>query len=98
MGSTWPSTFSCLAINFGGHGEMHLVQKSAASLSTRLAALMTLAWAFSVRVHAAGAGTLPWERPMQTIATSLTGPVAYAIGLIGIAIAEIGRASCRERV
>jgi type IV secretion system protein TrbC len=84
---------------------MHLVQKPAPSLSIRLAALMTLAWAFSVRVHAAGAGTLPWERPMQTIATSLTGPVAYAIGLIGIAIAggtmlwggeltEFGRRAC----
>ena len=42
---------------------------------------------------------------MQTIATSLTGPVAYAIGLIGIAIAggtmlwggeltEFGRRAC----
>jgi type IV secretory pathway VirB2 component (pilin) len=84
---------------------MHLVQQSATSLSSRLAALMTLAWAFSIRVYASGAGTLPWERPMQTIATSLTGPVAYAIGLIGIAIAggsmlwggeltEFGRRAC----
>ena len=84
---------------------MHIVQKSAASLSTRLAALLTLAWAFGLRVHAAGVGGLPWERPMQTIATSLTGPVAYAIGLIGIAIAggtmlwggeltEFGRRAC----
>lgn len=52
-----------------------------------LATLTALLWAFSVRLHAAVAGNLPWERPMQTIATSLTGPVAYAIGLIGIAIA-----------
>ena len=84
---------------------MHLIQKSAANLSTRLVGLVTLAWAFSVRVHAAGTGALPWERPMQTIATSLTGPVAYAIGLIGIAIAggtmlwggeltEFGRRAC----
>ncbi len=47
----------------------------------------------------------PWERPMTAIATSLTGPVAYAIGLIGIAIAggamlwggeltEFGRRAC----
>jgi type IV secretion system protein VirB2 len=42
---------------------------------------------FSLRLHAATSGTLPWETPMRTIATSLTGPVAYAIGLIGIAIA-----------
>ncbi len=48
---------------------------------------------------------LPWEAPMTAIATSLTGPVAYAIGLIGIAIAggtmlwggdlgEVGRKAC----
>ncbi len=40
-----------------------------------------------LQFHASSSGTLPWERPMTTIATSLTGPVAYAIGLIGIAIA-----------
>src|SRR3979411_2909762 len=72
---------------------------------SRLATLSALLLAFSVRPHPAAAGTLPWERPMQTIATSLTGPVAYAIGLIGIAIAggtmlwggeltEFGRRAC----
>jgi type IV secretion system protein VirB2 len=50
-------------------------------------------------------GGLPWEAPMTAIAASLTGPVAYAIGLIGIAIAggtmlwggdlgEVGRKAC----
>jgi type IV secretion system protein VirB2 len=67
--------------------------------------LTALALAASVRVHAAAAGRLPWEAPMTAIATSLTGPVAYAIGLIGIAIAggtmlwggeltEFGRKAC----
>ena len=85
---------------------MHFVRnRSAAALRARVVALMTIAWAFSLRVHGAAAGQLPWERPMQTIATSLTGPVAYAIGLIGIAIAggtmlwggeltEFGRRAC----
>jgi type IV secretory pathway VirB2 component (pilin) len=85
---------------------MHLVQnRSAAALRARVAVLITIAWAFSLRLHGAAAGQLPWERPMQTIATSLTGPVAYAIGLIGIAIAggtmlwggeltEFGRRAC----
>jgi type IV secretory pathway VirB2 component (pilin) len=74
-------------------------------LGSRIAVLVTAMWAFSVRLHAAAAGGLPWEKPMQTIATSLTGPVAYAIGLIGIAIAggtmlwggelnEFGRRAC----
>src|ERR1700716_432760 len=73
--------------------------------ASRLTTLATLLWAFSIRLHAAAAGNHSWERPMQTIATSLTGPVAYAIGLIGIAIAggtmlwggeltEFGRRAC----
>jgi type IV secretion system protein VirB2 len=68
-------------------------------------ALGTLAVACCTQLHASSSGTLPWERPMTTIATSLTGPVAYAIGLIGIAIAggtmlwggeltEFGRRAC----
>jgi type IV secretion system protein TrbC len=72
---------------------------------SRLGALIALAAAFSLRIEAAAAGNLPWERPMTAIATSLTGPVAYAIGLIGIAIAggamlwggeltEFGRRAC----
>ena len=75
------------------------------SIGMRTAMLLAMACAFAVRAHAAAAGTLPWERPMTAIATSLTGPVAYAIGLIGIAIAggamlwggeltEFGRRAC----
>ena len=72
---------------------------------SRIASLTALAFAASIRAHAAAAGRLPWEAPMTAIATSLTGPVAYAIGLIGIAIAggtmlwggeltEFGRKAC----
>src|SRR5258708_10815648 len=57
---------------------------SARILRMRAMALLALAYAFASRANAAAAGTLPWERPMTAIATSLTGPVAYAIGLIGI--------------
>src|SRR3954464_322930 len=82
-----------------------IANRNTSGHASRLTGLVAFLWAFSVRVHAAGAGTLPWERPMQTIATSLTGPVAYAIGLIGIAIAggtmlwggeltEFGRRAC----
>jgi type IV secretion system protein TrbC len=64
-----------------------------------------LGYALATQTSAAPTGTLPWERPMTAIATSLTGPVAYAIGLIGIAIAggamlwggeltEFGRRAC----
>jgi type IV secretory pathway VirB2 component (pilin) len=34
-----------------------------------------------------GGGSLPWETPLQTIADSISGPVAYAISLIGIVVA-----------
>lgn len=78
---------------------------TSSQLASRMMTLTALALAASVRVHAAAAGRLPWEAPMTAIATSLTGPVAYAIGLIGIAIAggtmlwggeltEFGRKAC----
>lgn len=78
---------------------------SARGFKARMGAIFALACAFAIRASAAAAGTLPWERPMTAIATSLTGPVAYAIGLIGIAIAggamlwggeltEFGRRAC----
>jgi type IV secretion system protein TrbC len=42
----------------------------------------------SAQMHAGGVGgNVPWEAPLTKIATSLTGPVAYAIGLIGLALA-----------
>ena len=82
---------------------MNIVRRSI--LGPRLGALFALAMAFSFQLRAAAAGGLPWEKPMTAIATSLTGPVAYAIGLIGIAIAggtmlwggdlgEVGRKAC----
>jgi type IV secretory pathway VirB2 component (pilin) len=42
---------------------------------------------FFSRLAVAEAGTvgaLPWELPLQTIARSLTGPVAFSVALIGI--------------
>lgn len=35
----------------------------------------------------AGDSGMPWESPLQTIMTSITGPVAGFIGLIGITVA-----------
>ena len=64
---------------------MNIIRKS--TFGSRMLGLIALAAAFSLRMQAAAAGNLPWEKPMAAIATSLTGPVAYAIGLIGIAIA-----------
>src|ERR1035441_5666618 len=64
-----------------------IVFRATRELTNQTLALMALAVGCCVQLHAAASGTLPWERPMTTIATSLTGPVAYAIGLIGIAIA-----------
>ena len=82
---------------------MNMVRRT--TFGPRLGALIAMSAAFSLRMQAAAAGGLPWEKPMTAIATSLTGPVAYAIGLIGIAIAggamlwggeltEFGRRAC----
>ena len=73
---------------------------------SRVGALLMALQVLAVRSFAAPiGGGLPWEKPMTLIATSLTGPVAYAIGLIGICIAggtllfghelgEVGRRAC----
>lgn len=43
------------------------------------------------QAHAAGGGAaMPWETPLQTVADSITGPVAKAIGVIAIAITGLG--------
>ena len=51
--------------------------------------LTTLALASlpQMALAAAGGGGLPWEGPLTTIQTSLTGPVAVSIALIAIAVA-----------
>jgi type IV secretory pathway VirB2 component (pilin) len=84
---------------------MNISSISKSGLGSRLGTLFTLLLGMSLRAHASAGGNLPWEAPMTAIATSLTGPVAYAIGLIGIAIAggamlwggeltEFGRRAC----
>jgi type IV secretory pathway VirB2 component (pilin) len=43
------------------------------------------------QAHAAGAGTaMPWEAPLQTVADSITGPVAKAVGIIAIGVTSLG--------
>lgn len=36
---------------------------------------------------ASGGGGLPWESPLQTITKSITGPVAFAVSVIGVVAA-----------
>jgi type IV secretion system protein VirB2 len=50
-------------------------------------ALLVLAFPATDAAASTGGSSLPWESPLQTIATSMTGPVAYAISLIGIVVA-----------
>ena len=84
---------------------MNMIRATNSAVLARISLLAAIVVAFSLRLQAAAGGNLPWEQPMTTIATSLTGPVAYAIGLIGIAIAggamlwggeltEFGRRAC----
>jgi type IV secretory pathway VirB2 component (pilin) len=51
-----------------------------------LTLLGTLSFSSMALAQAAGGGTLPWEGPLQTLATSLTGPVARSIGVVAIAV------------
>lgn len=54
----------------------------------RLGRAMMLLGAFVVASSGAWAqqqaGNLPWEAPLQTLITSLTGPVAFGIAVVGI--------------
>lgn len=61
-------------------------------------ALALAPWAILALVVAAGpafatttSGTaMPWETPLQTIETSLSGPVAKAVGIIAIVVTGLG--------
>lgn len=41
----------------------------------------------SPELMAAGAGGMPWEAPLVTIVTSVTGPVAFSISILGLVAA-----------
>jgi type IV secretion system protein TrbC len=41
----------------------------------------------AVQAAASGGGGLPWETPLETLRDSITGPVAYAISLMGVVVA-----------
>ena len=40
--------------------------------------------AFAAAMRAGTTGAMPWESPLSKIATSLTGPVAFSVSIIGI--------------
>ena len=51
------------------------------------AVVLILVFLVSEAAASTGGSSLPWEGPLQTIANSITGPVAYAISLVGIVVA-----------
>lgn len=52
-----------------------------------LAAITTLLVIEPALASSGGGGSLPWEGPLETIKTSITGPVAGAVALIAVAVA-----------
>jgi len=52
-----------------------------------LSLLLLMVGPASLFAGVGGAGVMPWEGPLGIIATSLTGPAAAAIGLIGLVVA-----------
>jgi len=52
-----------------------------------LAALLALTVAPGAALASTAGGALPWETPLQAIRDSVTGPIAYAISLMGIVVA-----------
>ena len=49
--------------------------------------LLLASMLFSPELMAAGAGGMPWEAPLTTIVTSVTGPVAFTISILGLVAA-----------
>jgi len=49
--------------------------------------LATMAFSPELMAAGAGAGGMPWEGPLTIIVASITGPVAFAISVIGIVAA-----------
>lgn len=41
----------------------------------------------AANLGASAGGSMPWDNPLSIVATSLTGPAAVAVALIGIAVA-----------
>lgn len=61
--------------------------------AVRLAAGLALALVAASPALAAGSGSaMPWDNLLTTIADSITGPVAKAIGVIAIALTGLGLA------
>lgn len=56
-------------------------------ISSRTLRRVALGVALVGRLSCGMAQTLPWETPIQQLATSLTGPVAKGIGVIALAVA-----------
>ena len=56
--------------------------KHLAAIARRLAVAVSLSMSF----WGVASAQLPWETPLQTLSTSLTGPVAKAIGVIALAV------------
>ncbi|TMV55465.1 hypothetical protein FGG78_38025 [Thioclava sp. BHET1] len=58
--------------------------------AARLTAASATAWAASnLAASASATGSLPWDSPIKSLVSDLTGPVAFAfvvVGLIGLAI------------
>lgn len=63
---------------------MHIVSYRHAFILT---ACMALLFEPSLADASTGGGSLPWETPLEAIRDSVTGPVAYAISLMGIVVA-----------
>lgn len=55
-----------------------------------LGAFVSLALAMPALAGTTSGTAMPWETPLQTVETSLSGPVAKAVGIIAIVITGLG--------
>jgi type IV secretory pathway VirB2 component (pilin) len=69
---------------------VHKVRQTRRMASGALAFAFLSALSSPALASSSGGGGLPWETPLQTITTSITGPVAFSIAVIGVVAAGAG--------
>ena len=52
--------------------------------------IVLIAFFAASTIYGSTGGSLPWENPLETLRTSLAGPVAFAISIVGIIAAGAG--------
>ena len=69
---------------------VHKVRETRRMASSAMLVAVASVLSSPAYASSSGGGGLPWESPLQTITQSITGPVAFAVSVIGVFAAGAG--------